>query len=95
MTHAAKPVLMGGAMGLAMPWMMHMGGGETGFLFIAAHVAVVLMLASLALFVPGVRRRLQSAKRHLSHMPVMFIGLAVGWAATCAFCLWIGGVHWT
>ena len=95
MTYAMKPVLMGGAMGLAMPWMMHMGGGEAGILFVVAHVAVVLMLASLALFFPSVRRRLRGVLYHLFHMPVMMVGLALGWAATCAFCLWIGGVHWT
>jgi hypothetical protein len=90
------PLLMGGMMGLMLPWMMHMeNGGSTGLAFVFAHLALVAGMAFLALFIPTVRRKLHTLKKHISHFPLMGIGLVSGWVATCAFCLAIGGVHWT
>lgn len=89
------PLLMGGAMGLAMPWMMHMGEGQIGLVFILAHVAVILAIATLALVFPAIRHRASRLTSHASHAPWMVLGLAVGWGMICAYCLVIGGQHWT
>lgn len=90
------PLIMGGMMGLMLPWMMHMEqGGTAGVLFVLTHVALVLVLLALALFVPAVRARVSRVRTHLSHLPTMTGAVALGWAATCTYCLMIGGLHWT
>ncbi len=44
------PLLMGGMMGLMLPWMMHMENGEgVGLAFVLAHVALIAGLSALAL----------------------------------------------
>ncbi|RLJ59364.1 hypothetical protein BCF46_1513 [Litoreibacter meonggei] len=90
------PLLMGGMMGLMLPWMMHMeNGGSAGFVFVLSHIALIVGIAALALFVPSVRHKLRNVKGHMAHVRLMGIGLISGLAATCAICLAIGGVHWT
>ncbi|WP_281856054.1 hypothetical protein [Litoreibacter halocynthiae] len=70
-------------------------GAIAGLLFVLVHIALVLALAALALLVPRVRNKLRAIKNHAMHLPVMGVGFTAGWVATCAFCLAIGGVHWT
>ena len=93
------PLAMGALMGLVMPWMMHMPGGEkAGLLFVFAHVVPLLLLVSLALFSRRVRGWLTHVKNHVGsarHLGLMGLGVVLAWAATCAYCLAIGGLHWT
>ncbi|WP_154666779.1 hypothetical protein [Litoreibacter arenae] len=91
------PLLMGGMMGLMLPWMMHMDS-NIGVAFMLSHVVLVGGLAALAMFIPALRRKLVAFKgrhSHMSHLPMMGLGVIGGWAATCAYCLAIGGAHWT
>lgn len=93
------PLAMGALMGLMLPWTMHMQGtGSAGLLFILAHLAVVALVGTAILLIPAARRRLASLRQHrprVRHLPLMALGLAAGWALTCAACLIIGGQHWT
>ena len=91
MTRHRLPIAMGGAMGLAMPWMMHVPGA--GAVFVLAHVAVAAALAAAALAVPGLRRRLHRPEP--SHIATMIPAAALGWGATCAACLAVAGQHWS
>lgn len=92
MTHAHSwmPLVMGAGMGLMLPFMIHDGAGA---MFVLAHVAAALIIASLALVSPRLRRM---ARAHLNraHLIRMGGGMAAGVAAICVYCLMIGGSHW-
>lgn len=95
MTVRAVPLTIGCLMGLIMPWMMHMGGGEFGMTFLLAHLVIVLAAASTALVFPALRRKVAHLASHATHAPWMVAGLAFSWGVTCLYCLTIGGLHWT
>ncbi len=93
MVRPAMPCVMGGAMGLMLPWVLHMEGAG-GLVFVLGHVAALLMVAALALVLPRARR-LAAAHLRGGHMLRMGGAAVMGFAATCAVCLLIGGQHWT
>ncbi|WP_230374131.1 hypothetical protein [Pontivivens ytuae] len=93
MVHPAMPWVMGGAMGLMLPWVPHMEGAG-GLAFVLGHVAVLLVVAALALVLPCARR-LAAAHLRGGHVLRMGGAAAMGFAANCAVCLLIGGQHWT
>ncbi len=76
--------IIGAVMAVVMLWMLHepiMSGGISlswGFAaFVLAHVAVVVMGAGLALFVPRVRHLLSHHRPNLRHMGAMLAGAIV------------------
>jgi hypothetical protein len=86
---------MGLMMGLMLPFMAH---SETSLSlgFVLAHVAVLAAAAALALLAPRLRpmaRRLLTHRPKLAHVPMMALGLALGWGAVCLYCLAILGEH--
>ena len=91
--HTALPVAMGAMMGMMVPWMLHMDA-RAGIGFVLAHFAIVLFAASLGLLLPRLRRRVFAHFR-AAHVLRKGAGAAFGFAATCLFCLAIGGQHWT
>ena len=90
------PLGMGAMMGLMLPWMMH-SDGRAGLAFVAAHLAIIAVIGAIVLLWPQMRRRLAPVlhRPRLHHMIPMGVGLAIGLAATCVYCLTIGGQHWT
>ncbi|MEM7471202.1 MAG: hypothetical protein AAF340_07610 [Pseudomonadota bacterium] len=95
MTYNTKPIVVGLLMGLMLPWMVHSTDGAGAFLFALTHLAILVALGGLIIFIPAARRRLSSARAHIRHIPFMLGGLTAGWVATCIYCLAIGGQHWT
>lgn len=91
--HKIMPLGMGAAMGLAMPFMIH-GNNAGGLIFVLAHIAVFVALASIFLVFPGIRHRILSHFNR-AHMMRMGGGMAFGFAAICIYCLTVGGQHWT
>ncbi|MFO6466007.1 hypothetical protein ACK8OR_16565 [Jannaschia sp. KMU-145] len=93
MNHARMAPLMGLAMGGMIPLMIHGPLAGAGIAFVAAHVAVVASLASLALIAPRVRTWLAAHRPDRRMLGRMVQGVAVGFAVVCTHCLltWHGG----
>jgi len=102
MTFAAKPMLMGGVMGLMLLWMLH--GQLTGAstlagpaltLFIAAHVLVIALVACASLFLARLSPRLRNwlnrlHRPNLSHMVSMMVGVFITLGIVHAAIHWVG-----
>ncbi|MEL7301957.1 MAG: hypothetical protein AAFM92_16385 [Pseudomonadota bacterium] len=97
MSVVARPIVIGSAMGLMLPFMLHETGGLGAVLFIAAHVAALCLIAALALLVPALRARLPQHRPSPRHMGLMGLGLALGFSVICLACpLAFGMEHpWT
>ncbi len=95
MTIPKMPVLMGLLMGLMLPWMVHSAGRDAGLIFVLAHIGGIALIMALGLVLPSVRRRLGTLRRHKHHVPLMVLAAAAGFGMICAYCLMIGGQHWT
>ncbi|WP_298429322.1 hypothetical protein [uncultured Jannaschia sp.] len=87
MNHARMAPLMGLAMGGMIPLMIHGPMADAGIAFVAAHVAVVAGLASLAFVAPRVRTWLAAHRPDRRMLRRMALGVPVGFAVVCAHCL--------
>lgn len=79
-----KPFGIGALMAATMLWMLHepiMSGtlslSQGGMGFVLAHVAVVVGIGALGLFIPRLRGVLRHHRPGLSHVAAMLLGLLV------------------
>ena len=85
--HARMAPAMGLAMGAMVPAMAHGPLAGAGLAFVAAHVALGLAAAALALFAPALRARLGRLRPTRTAVGRMAGAAALGFAAVCARCL--------
>lgn len=93
--HIAPPLAMGLMMGVMLPFMHHSEMG-LGLGFVLAHLGVIGAVAALVLLLPRLRpilNRLVTHRPKIAHLPVMALGLGIGWGAVCLYCLAIAGEH--
>ncbi len=77
-----RPILAGAAMGAMMIWMLHdqimlegVSAAGATVAFVAAHIALVGLIALAVLFIPKVRNAVRSHRPSLRHVGLMFLGL--------------------
>lgn len=82
-------------MGLMLPVLLH-SEIDAGAGFVLAHLVIAGAFGLTALLVPAMRPRVRALLRHrprLAHLPLLGLGLALGGAMVCGYCLGIGGEH--
>lgn len=87
------PWIMGGMMGLMLPFMIHNG---VGWGFVAAHVAVIVLLGLAVVAFPKRPMwlsRILSHRPDITHLTKMGVAMVMGFAIVCLACLSLGGVH--
>lgn len=104
MRRVPTPVIMGFAMGIMMPLMIHFMGADAGLWFVLAHVAVALALAGIGLLAARLGKvslpflRLAHHRPSARHFGWMAVGGVAGLSTVCALCvaLFLTGAHtWT
>ncbi|MEL6609741.1 MAG: hypothetical protein AAFO58_04600 [Pseudomonadota bacterium] len=93
----AMPVMIGLAMGLMIPFVVHGNGAVGGALFLIAHLLVLLAVLLLLRFVPRIGRVLRTHRPSPAHMARMALGAAAGFAVICLSCTFFFGMPhpWT
>ncbi len=87
-----KPVVIGGAMGAMLPFVLHGQGWLGAATLVGAHFLIVGSAIALCLCVPGLRRRLANHLPGVGHVLGMGCVGVIGFAAICMACLASSGM---